>query len=149
MQRLNFHKYYQTKLILLLVFIATGVVNAYAQTGKYDTLATYAVVYDGDTIEAKTLYNFAVYTRIANANMETRAKMTRLRNAIIVTYPYAMRSGLILNEMNARLATVTDKSSRKEYIKSREKELKKWRREKKENLINTVKPEWNTILIYC
>ena len=125
MQRLNRHKYYQTKLILLLVFFTTGIINTYAQTGKLDTLTTYAVVYNGDTIEAKTLYNFAVYARIANANMATRAKMTRLRNAIIVTYPYAIRSGLILNEMNARLTNVTDKSDRKEYIKSREKELKK------------------------
>jgi hypothetical protein len=99
--------------------------NAHAQTGKLDTLTTYAVVINGDTIEAKTLYNFAVYTRIANANMETRAKMTRLRNAIIVTYPYAMRSGLILNDINTRLANVTDKSARKDYIKTREKELKK------------------------
>ena len=124
MQRLNRRKYCQT-LILLLVFFTTGILNTHAQMGKLDTLTTYAVVYNGDTIEAKTLYNFAVYTRIANANMATRAKMTRLRNAIIVTYPYAMRSGVILNDMNANLATVTDKSSRKEYIKSREKELKK------------------------
>lgn len=28
---------------------------------------------------------------------------------------------------------------------SREKEIKKWRREKKENLINTINPEWNMI----
>lgn len=115
-------KYYQILLILLLVFI-TG--SSRAQTGRYDTLTTFAVVINGDTIEAKTLYNFAVYTRIANANMATRAKMTRLRNAIIVTYPYAMRSGIILNDINARLANVTDKGMRKEYIKTREKELKK------------------------
>jgi putative endonuclease len=31
---------------------------------------------------------------------------------------------------------------------SREKELKKWRREKKENLINTMNPKWNNILVY-
>ncbi len=31
---------------------------------------------------------------------------------------------------------------------SREKELKKWRREKKESLINTVNTEWNMILVY-
>ncbi len=31
---------------------------------------------------------------------------------------------------------------------SREKEIKKWRREKKENLINTLNPKWNTIVIY-
>ena len=125
MQRRNCHKSYLSKLILLLVFFTTSIVNAHAQTGKLDTLTTYAVVLNGDTIEAKTLYNFAVYTRIGNANMETRAKMTRLRNAIIVTYPYAMRSGLILNDINTKLDNVTDKSARKEYIKSREKELKK------------------------
>ena len=124
MQRLCRRKYHLTKLILVLVVLTTGI-NTHAQTGKHDTLTTYAVVYNGDTIEAKTLYNFAVYTRIANANMATRAKMTRLRNAIIVTYPYAMRSGIILNDINARLANVTDKSVRKDYIKTREKELKK------------------------
>jgi hypothetical protein len=83
----------------------------YAQTGMNDTLTTYAVVYDGDTIEAKTLTVVDFYARISNA--------------IIVTYPYAMRSGLILNEMNAKLLGISEKSARKEYIKSREKELKK------------------------
>jgi hypothetical protein len=112
-------------MILTLVLFFTGVAGALAQNGKYDTLNTFAVVYNGDTIEAKTLYNFAVYTRISNANMATRAKMTRLRNAIIVTYPYAMRSGIILNDMNVRLASITNNSSRKAYIKTREKELKK------------------------
>src|SRR5689334_8722833 len=100
MQRQKGRKYYQIKLILLLVFFITGSMSVHAQNGKYDTLRTYAVVINGDTIEAKTLYNFAVYTRIANADMARRAKMTRLRNAIIVTYPYAMRSGVILNDIN-------------------------------------------------
>lgn len=125
MHRLNCHKYAQKKMILTLVLFFTGVAGAFAQNGQHDTINTFAVVYNGDTIEAKTLYNFAVYTRIANANMDTRAKMTRLRNAIIVTYPYAMRSGNILNDMNARLANITENSSRKAYIKTREKELKK------------------------
>jgi hypothetical protein len=125
MQRQNRRKYYQIKPIMLLVFFTMSFFCANAQAGKYDTLQTYAVVIEGDTIEAKTLYNFAVYSRISNADMAMRAKMTRLRNAIIVTYPYAMRSGAILNDINARLANVTDKSARKDYIKSREKELKK------------------------
>lgn len=125
MQRQNRRKYNQIKLMLCLVFFTIGFLSAHAQNGKYDTLRTYAVVINGDTIEAKTLYNFAVYTRIANANMAKRTQMTRLRNAIIVTYPYAIRSGLILNDINARLANVTDKDARKDYIKTREKELKK------------------------
>lgn len=125
MQRLYRRKYYLKRLMLLVVIFIADKKNTQAQTGMLDTLRTYAVVYNGDTIEAKTLYNFAVYTRIANANMETRAKMTRLRNAIIVTFPYAMRSGLILNDINAKLEGVTDNSARKDYIKTREKELKK------------------------
>ncbi|MEO6254026.1 MAG: DUF4294 domain-containing protein [Ferruginibacter sp.] len=116
---------YKRTLILLVVIITANTVMVHAQTGKNDTLTTYAVIYDGDTIEAKTLYTVDMYASIANANKDKRAKMTRLRNAIIVTFPYAVRSGLILNDMNARLAGVTEKSQRKEYIKSREKELKK------------------------
>ena len=125
MQRLCRRKYYLIHLILLLVFFIADKKNTLAQTGILDTLQTYAVVYNGDTIEAKTLYNFAVYARIANANMETRAKMTRLRNAIIVTFPYALRSGIILNDMNTKLTGVTNNSARKDYIKTREKDLKK------------------------
>ena len=125
MQRPYRRKYYLKHLMLLVVIFIADKKITQAQTGVLDTLRTYAVVYNGDTIEAKTLYNFAVYTRIANANMETRAKMTRLRNAIIVTFPYAMRSGLILNDINAKLEGVTDNSARKDYIKTREKELKK------------------------
>lgn len=124
MQRLLRQNLYLKTMILLVIFTA-GKNTVQAQKGVYDTLTTYAVVYGGDTIEAKTLYAVDVMARIANANADMRAKMTRLRNAIIVTYPYAMRSGLILNEMNTVLAGMTDKSARKEYIKSREKELKK------------------------
>ena len=95
------------------------------QKGVYDTLTTYAVIYDGDTIEAKTLYPVDMYARIANGNLDERAKWTRLRNAIIVTYPYAVRSGQVMNEINAKLVGVSEKDDRKTIIKSREKELKK------------------------
>jgi hypothetical protein len=57
--------------------------------------------------------------------LERRREWTRLRNAIYVTYPYARKAGIILNDINAKLAGVTDKEKRKQYIKSREKELKK------------------------
>jgi hypothetical protein len=36
-----------------------------------------------------------------------------------------MRSGLILNDINQKLTGINDKSARKAYIKTREKELKK------------------------
>jgi len=50
---------------------------------------------------------------------------TRLRNAVYVTYPYARKAGVIMNDMNARLAKMTSESEKKSYIKSKEKDLKK------------------------
>lgn len=53
------------------------------------------------------------------------AEWTRLRNAVYVTYPYARVAGHTINDINAKLSAVKSKKERKEYIKSREKELKK------------------------
>ena len=50
---------------------------------------------------------------------------TRLRNAVYVTYPYARVAGATINDINAKLANVSSKKERKEYIKTREKELRK------------------------
>ncbi|MBK8608594.1 MAG: DUF4294 domain-containing protein [Chitinophagaceae bacterium] len=111
--------------ILLGILIACTGGRVFAQTGTLDTLTTYAIVYEGDTIEAKTLADYEMLARYADGKQSNRAKWARLRRAIIITYPYAQRSGVILNEMNARLAGMSDKSERRKYIKSREKELKK------------------------
>jgi len=53
------------------------------------------------------------------------AEWTRLRNAVYVTYPYARVAGYTINDINAKLANVKSKKERKEYIKTREKELRK------------------------
>jgi hypothetical protein len=94
----------------------------YAQAGMNDTIKTYAVIYNGDTIEAKTLSDVDLYTRYTGGN---KSKWTRLRNAVYVTYPYAVRAGAVMNDINLKLVNVTDKSARRNYIRSREKELKK------------------------
>jgi uncharacterized protein YaaR (DUF327 family) len=48
----------------------------------------------------------------------------RLRNAVYVTYPYARIAGVTINDINHKLEGVSSKKQRKEYIKSREKELR-------------------------
>ena len=53
------------------------------------------------------------------------AAWTRLRNAVYVTYPYAIRASAVMNQINAELVNVTDKRKRKDIIKTHEKELKK------------------------
>jgi hypothetical protein len=112
--------------VLIFVLIAAAKTNiVFAQKGPNDTILTAAVIYNGDTIEAKTLTDVSVMTRLTQAQLNAIAKWTRLRNAVYVTYPYARRAGAVLNDINAKLANVTDKDARKDYIKSRERELKK------------------------
>ena len=112
--------------VLIFVLIVSAKTNAaFAQAGPKDTILTAAVIYNGDTIEAKTLADVSVMTRLTQSQLNAIAKWTRLRNAVYVTYPYARRAGAVLNDINAKLTNITDKSARKDYIKSREKELKK------------------------
>jgi len=121
-------KHFFTKIIVIAFVFVLSIQSktAVAQThGIYDTILTAAVVYNGDTISAKTLESVFFYSKIDVANMSANAKWTRLRNAVYVTYPYARRAGAVLNDINAKLANVTDGNARKAYIRSREKELKK------------------------
>lgn len=114
--------YFQTLLLCLLLCI-TGQVRA--QYAANDTIMTYAVVIGGDTMEAKTLPDVRHVTRESRAQANRRAEWTRLRNAIYVTYPYAKKAAVVMNDINARLVNVSSKEERRKYIKTREKELKK------------------------
>ena len=80
---------------------------------------------NGDTIPCSWLPDITIYTRETKEGKRARLEWTRLRNAVYVTYPYAMKASQVMNEINARLAGVTDRGKRKEIIRSREKDLKK------------------------
>jgi hypothetical protein len=108
-----------------VMIMAIKVNSSFSQTGINDTLVHTAVVYNGDTMEAKTLLPVYLVARLSSANLNAYARWTRLRNAIYVTYPYARRAGAVMNDMSAKLVNITEKSARRAYIKSREKELKK------------------------
>lgn len=92
------------------------------QYGINDTIISLAVVYEGDTIEAKTLAGVYVWGK---GNPRARAEWTRLRNAIYVTYPYAKRAGWVFSDIESHIANNPDKKVVHKYINSREKELKK------------------------
>ena len=95
------------------------------KSGVNDTLKTEAIIYEGDTLEMKTLEFAFAYAKLTAAQVIANAKYNRLRNAVYVTYPYARRAGAVMNDINEKLANVKSKEDRKHYIKSREKELKK------------------------
>jgi hypothetical protein len=117
-------KRYTFKLITILLLLL-GAGQAFAQNGINDTIVSEAVIYNGEIIEAKTLSNVSVYGRMTVAQMMAQAKYNRLRNAVYVTYPYARRAGAVMNDINNKLNSLDKSATRKDYIKTREKELKK------------------------
>ena len=111
--------------LVLLVFIAT--ISIQAQTrGPLDTLRVHAFITpEGDTIPESVLPPVEVYAKLTGQWKNYWADWTRLRNAVYVTYPYAIAASRIMNQVNAQLSGVTDKKKRRLIIRSREKELKK------------------------
>ena len=111
--------------LVLLVFIAT--ISIQAQTrGPLDTLRVHAFITpEGDTIPESVLPPVEVYAKLTGKWKNYWADWTRLRNAVYVTYPYAIAASRIMNQVNAQLSGVTDKKKRRLIIRSREKELKK------------------------
>lgn len=111
---------------LLAILLPGYFASAQSPTyGITDTIIAQAVVYNGDTIEAKTLENIYFYSKLNEAQMSAKAKYNRLRNAVYVTYPFARRAGYVMNDINAKLVNIPKKEDRKKYIRSREGELRK------------------------
>ena len=114
--------------IVVTAFLLCIAGTALAQDGKLgknDTILVNAIVWNGDTIPARTLDWVWVEGQLSPQQRKKKAEWTRLRNAVYVTYPYARRAGFIINDINAKLASIPSGEKRKNYIKSREKDLKK------------------------
>lgn len=111
-------------LIMTVVFLSLLPAASNAQSSN-DSIKTQAIIYNGDTLSLATLNNLYLYGHMTEAQREARAKYNRLRNAVYDTYPYARRAGIVMNDINEKLASISEKKQRKKYINSREKELKK------------------------
>ena len=98
---------------------------SFAQNIPHDTLKIEAIIYQGDTIPYSVLSNLFVYSTLTEQQKRTINQYNRLRNAVYLTYPFARKAGVILNDINAKIEKLSDNNSKKRYIKSREKELKK------------------------
>lgn len=112
-------------ILILAGILMMSSLNSFAQYGLHDTILHEAVIYRGDTIESKTLSNVILYVSMNAEQRANQAKYNRLRNAVYVTYPYARRAGMVLNDINDKLYGVNSERKRKAIIKSREKELRK------------------------
>jgi len=100
--------------------------EAKAQTGELDTLRVYAMIdTNGDTIPYSILPPVSVFTQLTREQKKYWAEWTRLRNAVYVTYPYAIAASKIMNEINVKLVNVDNRKERRKIIHAREKELKR------------------------
>ncbi len=79
---------------------------------------------DGDTIPCSWMQDIYVTGQLRGIYKKRYAEWTRLRNAVYVTYPYAIKASQVMNSINAQLANVKDKKKRKEIIQANEKQLK-------------------------
>jgi len=114
------------KYILPLLLLAVYSNKLTAQKGAYDTLRVEAFITpEGDTIPSAWLPTVEVKSIMTAQAKKQWQEWTRLRNAVYVTYPYALRASMVINDVNSQLINVTDEKKRKEIIKLREKDLKR------------------------
>lgn len=127
---------YRTRLRLLVVVVLLGAGSVFAQSensprqnpdkwGPNDTILVSTILYENELLSYKEL-GMVWVSNMSPKKLEKYVKeWTRLRNAVYVTYPYAKIAGSTINDINTQLKNVASKSERKDYIKTREKELKK------------------------
>lgn len=112
---------------LCFVLSILGKYGLLAQTkGPNDTVKVYAFVTpQGDTIPGEYLPNVTVYTKVHPKWKKFWVEWTRLRNAVYVTFPYALAASKTIKVIEGELAGVSDKHKRREIIHAHERELKK------------------------
>jgi hypothetical protein len=137
---MNFCSKYCRSLALVGLFLLSGLCST-SQTnpkeskwGPNDTLIVPAIIYEGESLPYKEMEMVWVSNLPPDKLAKFIEEWSRLRNAVYVTYPYARIAGATINDMNVHLTGVDSKKKRKEYIKSREKELRAQFTEPMENL---------------
>jgi hypothetical protein len=93
--------------------------------GPYDTIIVSAQVIDHELLSARTMPYTWVRAPMTPAMRRRLEEWTKLRNAVYVTYPYARKAGVIINDINAKMALLGSEKERNAYLKSREKDLRK------------------------
>lgn len=111
---------FSIRLLLMFLMVLLTAQYTYAQYGKNDTLICPAIVWNGDTIEAKILPGVYVW----KYDKKGKSKWDRLRNAVYVTYPYARKAGYIFRDIQKHMDAGKSKKDIRKYIRSREKDLR-------------------------
>jgi len=127
---------YLWTLVLIFLFFGQGSGWAQQKTAT-DTVLLGAVVENGDTIAMIFLPDAEVKDKLPVRWVKRQNEMNRLRYNIYKVYPYAVIAAGILKDADVVLASLPDRRSRKEFIKSKERELKAKFKNDLENLTIT------------
>ncbi|HYM94005.1 MAG TPA: DUF4294 domain-containing protein [Chitinophagaceae bacterium] len=92
--------------------------------GRNDTMIVSAIWYHNEMLPYKEMDMVWISNMSDKKLSKYIQEWNRLLNAVYVTYPYARIAGITINDINTHLANINSRSERKDYIKSREKELK-------------------------
>jgi putative cell wall-binding protein len=98
--------------------------SAGSKWGPNDTLVVRAIIVEGVSYPYSELEPVYLTNGSHEKMLKQLAAYNRLRNAVYVTYPYARLAGATINDINARMISMKEKSERKKVIKSKEKELR-------------------------
>lgn len=98
--------------------------TASTKWGPHDTILVKAIIVDGESYPYSEMEPVFITNGSYEKMMKRLAAYNRLRNAVYVTYPYARVAGATINDINARMIGLNEKSERKKIIKSKEKELR-------------------------
>lgn len=94
------------------------------QRTETDTILLGAVVENGDTLAMIYLPEVDIIDKISPNWVKRQNDYNRLRYNIFKVYPYAAIAAGVFKDAEQDLAKLTDRRSRKDYIKSKEREMK-------------------------
>ncbi|MFN5642956.1 MAG: DUF4294 domain-containing protein [Sphingobacteriales bacterium] len=121
-----FHKRYVFIIAFLFGFLLlVSESKAQWKAGPNDTILVAYVIVNGDTMTYKELETVFVFANMTPEQQERFKQWTRLRNAVYVTYPYAIQASAIINDVNVNLTRIAEKRKRAIYLKGKEADLKK------------------------
>ncbi len=105
--------------------------RAQAQPGVNDTIRLGGIILGKDTLPVVFLEEHEVHDRLPRHLARQRELWTRLKYNVTKVYPYAVTAAEVLKDVDVNLERFgDDKSARKAYLKSIEKELnKRWKGE--------------------
>jgi len=117
------------RILFFIVALGLGLCNGWNAQAQartdVDTVRTWAIIVGSDTLPLVDLPEVVVDARMPARFRRRMEEWSRLRYAVYTTYPYAVEASAIFRNVNAKLASMTDKKQKKAYLAAEEGQLKK------------------------